>query len=50
MRLRPSADIRTPGIYQAVESVVIPPMAIADTRVAGFVGLSLKGPPSRSRS
>jgi hypothetical protein len=42
--MRPSADIRAPGIYQTVDPVVIPPLTMADTRVAGFIGLSLKGP------
>jgi hypothetical protein len=44
MRMRPSADIRAPGIYQTVDPVVIPPLEVADTRIAGFLGLSLKGP------
>jgi phage tail sheath protein FI len=44
MRMRPSADHRAPGIYQTTDSVAIPPMTIADTRVAGFVGLAVKGP------
>jgi hypothetical protein len=42
--MRPSADVRAPGIYQTVDAPVIPPMTIANTRVAGFLGLSLKGP------
>jgi uncharacterized protein len=44
MRMRPSADTRAPGIYQTVDPVVIPPLTIADTRIAGFAGLTLKGP------
>ena len=44
MRMRPSADTRAPGIYQTVDPVVIPPLEVADTRIAGFLGLSLKGP------
>jgi hypothetical protein len=44
MRVRPSADPRAPGIYQSVDPVAIPPVSIADTRIAGFVGLSLRGP------
>ena len=44
MRMRPSADVRAPGIYQTVDPVVIPAMTIANTRIAGFMGLSLKGP------
>src|SRR3954471_2843027 len=44
MRMRPSADQRAPGIYQTYDSVVIPPMSIANTRIAGFVGITQKGP------
>ena len=44
MRMRPSADPRTPGIYQSQESAPPPALSIADTRITGFVGLSQKGP------
>ncbi|HEX2692063.1 MAG TPA: phage tail sheath C-terminal domain-containing protein [Kofleriaceae bacterium] len=44
MRMRPSADQRAPGIYQTYDSVVVPPMSIANTRIAGFVGITQKGP------
>jgi phage tail sheath protein FI len=44
MRMRPSADPRAPGIYQTYDPVVIPPMSIANTRIAGFVGITQKGP------
>ena len=44
MRMRPSADQRAPGIYQTFDPVVIPPMSIANTRIAGFVGITQKGP------
>jgi phage tail sheath protein FI len=44
MRMRPSADQRAPGIYQTYDPVVIPPMSIANTRIAGFVGVTQKGP------
>ena len=44
MRMRPSADQRAPGIYQTYDPVVIPPMSIANTRIAGFVGITQKGP------
>ena len=44
MRMRPSADPRAPGIYQTHDPVVIPPMSIANTRIAGFVGITEKGP------
>jgi len=44
MRMRPSADIRAPGIYQTFDSVAPPPLSIANTRIAGFVGMTQKGP------
>ncbi|MBA3456404.1 MAG: phage tail sheath family protein [Deltaproteobacteria bacterium] len=44
MRMRPSADPRAPGIYQSFDSVAPPPMSIANTRIAGFVGTTQKGP------
>jgi len=44
MRMRPSADQRAPGIYQTFDQVVIPAMSIANTRIAGFVGITQKGP------
>jgi len=42
--MRPSADPRAPGIYQSFDSVAAPPISIANTRIAGFVGLTQKGP------
>ncbi len=44
MRMRPSADPRAPGIYQSFDSVAPPPMSIANTRIAGFAGITQKGP------
>jgi phage tail sheath protein FI len=44
MRMRPSADPRAPGIYQTFDSVAPPPLSIANTRIAGFVGTTQKGP------
>ncbi len=44
MRMRPSADPRAPGIYQSFDSVAPPPLQIANTRIAGFVGTTQKGP------
>ena len=44
MRMRPSADQRAPGIYQSFDSVAPPPLSIANTRIAGFVGITQKGP------
>jgi phage tail sheath protein FI len=44
MRMRPSADPRAPGIYQTYDQIVIPAISIANTRIAGFVGITQKGP------
>ncbi|TMQ16011.1 MAG: phage tail sheath family protein [Deltaproteobacteria bacterium] len=44
MRMRPSADQRAPGIYQTYDPVGIPSMQIANTRIAGFAGITQKGP------
>jgi len=44
MRMRPSADPRAPGIYQSFDTVAPPPLTIANTRIAGFVGITQKGP------
>jgi hypothetical protein len=44
MRMRPTADPRAPGIYQTFDSVVPPPLSIANTRITGIVGITQKGP------
>src|SRR5688500_20083799 len=44
MRMQPSADPRAPGIYQSFDSVALPPLSIANTRIAGFIGTTQKGP------
>ena len=44
MRMRPSADQRAPGIYQTYDPVGIPSMQFANTRIAGFAGITQKGP------
>ncbi len=44
MRMRPSADPRAPGIYQSFDTAAPPPLSIANTRIAGFVGITQKGP------
>src|SRR5438094_182369 len=44
MRMRPSADPRAPGIYQTFDTVAPPPLVIANTRIAGFCGITQKGP------
>ena len=42
--MRPSADQRAPGIYQTFEGAAVPALSIANTRIAGFVGITQKGP------
>ncbi|HVK87175.1 MAG TPA: phage tail sheath subtilisin-like domain-containing protein [Kofleriaceae bacterium] len=42
--MRPSADPRAPGIYQTFDTVAPPPLSISNTRIAGFVGTTQKGP------
>jgi len=44
IRLRPSAEHRAPGIYQTQDAAVQPPLSIANTRIAAFVGITHKGP------
>ena len=44
IRLRPSAEHRAPGIYQTHDAAVQPPLSIANTRIAAFVGITQKGP------
>jgi uncharacterized protein len=44
MRMRPSADPRAPGIYQSFDTLAPPPLSISNTRIAGFVGVTQKGP------
>ena len=49
LRLRPSAEPRAPGIYQSFDSVAPPPLAIANARITGFVGITTnaKGLPQK---
>jgi uncharacterized protein len=47
--MRPSADIRPPGIYPAMAEPTIAPLTVADTKVAGFVGIAQKGPIDEAR-
>jgi uncharacterized protein len=42
--MRPTAEMRPPGVYAAFVDPARPPLEIADTRVSGFVGLTQKGP------
>lgn len=37
-------EIRPPGVYPASEEARATPLSVADTRIAGFVGLASKGP------
>ena len=48
MRMRPSADPRAPGIYQSFDPVAPPPLSIANTRIAGFVGHDAEGSDERA--
>ena len=42
--MRPSAEVRPPGVYPAVAEATVSKLEIADTRIVGFVGLTQKGP------
>jgi hypothetical protein len=42
--MRAVREIRPPGVYPAAEEVRAKPLTVADTRVAGFVGLAARGP------
>jgi len=42
--MRPTAEMRPPGVYAAFIDPARPALEIADTRVTGFVGMSAKGP------
>lgn len=42
--MRPSAEMRPPGVYPAVAEATVSKLEIADTRIVGFVGLTQKGP------
>ena len=44
MTTRPSTEMRPPGVYAAFTEPAKPPFEMANTRIAGFVGLSQKGP------
>jgi len=43
MQMRPSADPRAPGIYQQFDPIAPPPLSIANTRIAGFIGITHAG-------
>lgn len=42
--MRPSADLRPPGVYLAPAELKITALEMADTRITGFIGLTEKGP------
>ena len=42
--MRPSAELRPPGVYPATTEIKRAHVEIADTRITGFVGLTEKGP------
>jgi phage tail sheath protein FI len=42
--MRPSADLRPPGVYLAPADLKITALEMADTRITGFLGLTEKGP------
>ena len=42
--MRPTAEMRPPGVYAAFVDPARPALEIADTRTTGFVGLTQKGP------
>lgn len=42
--MRPSAELRPPGVYPATTGIHRANIELADTRIVGFVGLAQKGP------
>ncbi len=42
--MRSSAEIRPPGVYAAPAEPLRSPLQVADTSIAGFIGMSQKGP------
>lgn len=42
--MRAVREIRPPGVYPAADEPRAKPLTVADTRVAGFVGLAARGP------
>jgi phage tail sheath protein FI len=42
--MRAAREIRPPGVYPAADEPRAKPLTVADTRVAGFVGLAARGP------
>ncbi len=42
--MRAARELRPPGVYPASEEPRAKPLAVSDTRVAGFVGVAARGP------
>ena len=42
--MRPSTELKPPGVYASMTEPVVSPLQVADTRIAGFVGVAQKGP------
>src|SRR5438270_288675 len=42
--MRLARDMRPPGVYAAAEEPRAKPLTVSDTRVAGFVGVTARGP------
>src|SRR5688500_12034107 len=47
--MRAAREMRPPGVYPAAEEPRSKPLTVADTRVAGFVGLAATGPVDEPR-
>src|SRR5438445_786730 len=42
--MKPLRDIRPPGVYPSIDEIRGGAIGIADTRIAGFIGLATRGP------
>src|SRR4051812_12875010 len=47
--MRAVGNMQPPGVYPAADEIRGAPISIAETRIAGFVGLSSKGPLDQPR-
>src|SRR5262245_25776751 len=47
--MRSSTDLRPPGVYTSALEPTIAPFVVADTKVAGFVGIAQRGPLDEAR-
>ena len=48
--MRAVREIRPPGVYPAADEPRAEPLTVADTRIAGFVGLAARGPLDEPRA